>query len=80
MVRFLFWVFVGAFAYLLIDRGRRERTLEMAKDASDVVVSGLLRVTSQFGRELTPDGWEEQRLFRVQRLRDLRLPRRSVPA
>jgi hypothetical protein len=80
MGRFLFWVVVGAAAYLLIDRDRRERAVELAKDASDVLVSGVLRVTSEFGSELTVDGWEEQRLFRLQRLRDLRRPRRSVQA
>lgn len=80
MGRFLFAMALGATAYLLLDRERRERVLELAKDASDRLVSGLLLLTSQFGSELTPDGWEEQRLWREQRLRELRPPRRSGSA
>lgn len=39
---------------------------------SDSFVIGFLRSTSRFGSELTEDGKEEQRLWREQRLRNLR--------
>jgi hypothetical protein len=50
----------------------RERLIERIKTFSDVVVLGLLRVTSRFGSELTEEGRAEQKLWREQRLRNLR--------
>lgn len=45
--------------------------MEWIKDASDRVLIWLLRVTSRFEKELTPDGRKEQEMWREQRLRNL---------
>jgi hypothetical protein len=50
----------------------RERLVERIKTFSDVVVLALLRGTSRFGSELTEEGRAEQKLWREQRLRNLR--------
>jgi len=49
----------------------RERLLEEVKALSDVLLLRLLRWTSRFGGELTPDGAAEQKMWRELRLRDL---------
>ena len=46
--------------------------LEQVKAASDLIVAFLLRTTSRFGSELTEEGRGEQKLWREQRLRNLR--------
>jgi hypothetical protein len=45
--------------------------MEWIKDVSDRLVIWLLRVTSRFEKELTPDGRKEQEMWREQRLRNL---------
>jgi hypothetical protein len=46
--------------------------LEEIKALTDVVIIGFLRRSSRFGGELTEDGRGEQKLWREQRLRNLR--------
>ena len=46
--------------------------VEELKALSDRLLLWFLRSTSQFGRELTKDGVDEQRMWREQRLRNLR--------
>jgi hypothetical protein len=55
-----------------LARGPREQLGEWARDVSDALLSFLLRATSEFGRELTAEGWAEQQRWREQRLRELR--------
>lgn len=62
---------VGMAALLLVRRAR-EWFVEHVKAVSDAVVVFLLRSTSQFGSELTEEGKAEQKLWREQRLRNLR--------
>jgi hypothetical protein len=57
---------------LLLIRPVRERLAEEIKDLSDRLLLRLLHMTSGFEGELTPDGKEEQKLWRAQRLRNLR--------
>jgi hypothetical protein len=57
---------------LLSFRRSREWLSEEIKAWSDLLVVFFLRSTSQFGSELTEDGKAEQRLWRGQRLRNLR--------
>jgi hypothetical protein len=64
-------VLIGAVVVLCFRRSREWLT-EEAKAFSDVLVVGFLRLTSQFGSELTKDGLAEQRMWREQRLRNLR--------
>ncbi len=45
---------------------------EKIKTLSDYVIVKLLRDTSRFGSELTEEGRAEQKLWREQRLRNLR--------
>jgi hypothetical protein len=45
---------------------------EKIKTLSDYLIVKLLRDTSRFGSELTEDGVAEQKLWREQRLRNLR--------
>jgi len=45
---------------------------EKIKPLSDYLIVKLLRDTSRFGSELTEDGVAEQKLWREQRLRNLR--------
>jgi len=45
--------------------------MEWLKDLSDKMVVWLLYKTSGFGKELTPEGRREQKLWREQRLRNL---------
>ena len=46
--------------------------MEWIKDFSDKLLIWFLRVTSGFAGELTRDGQHEQRLWREQRLRNLK--------
>lgn len=50
----------------------RARLLEGIKELSDRFLVFLLRATSGFERQLTEQGRAEQRLWREQRLRNLR--------
>jgi hypothetical protein len=45
---------------------------EWIKDLSDKMILWFLAVTSGFGKELTDEGRVEQRLWREQRLRNLK--------
>jgi len=45
---------------------------EWVRDLSDKMILWFLAVTSGFGKELTDEGRVEQRLWRQQRLRNLR--------
>ncbi|MBI4526208.1 MAG: hypothetical protein HY695_20610 [Deltaproteobacteria bacterium] len=56
---------------LLSVRAARVKISEEIKHLSDKLLLWLLRVTSQFERELTRDGKSEQRMWRELRLRDL---------
>lgn len=58
-------------AAALSFRRSRDRLLEELKAFSDLLVLFLLRVTSQFGSELTEDGKAEQRMWREQQRRNL---------
>jgi hypothetical protein len=60
------------FAGLLILPAFRRRLAEELKALSDSLLLWFFRATSRFGRELTKDGVEEQRMWREQRLRNLR--------
>lgn len=72
MLRIVVIVGVVAIVALLLIRRSRELFVEQLKGASDVLVVFFLRFTSQFGSELTEDGKAEQKLWREQRLRNLR--------
>ena len=69
---FLFLLIVAAGAILVAFPAPREKTFEYLKAASDRVFLWILWKTSGFGRELTRDGHKEQRLWRGQRLRNLK--------
>lgn len=72
MLKIIIFMAVVGLAALLSLRRSREWLLEEVKALSDTLLLRLLDWTSQFGSELTPDGKAEQRLWRGQRLRDLR--------
>ncbi len=72
MIKIIISVAVVGLAALLSLRRSREWLLEEVKALSDTLLLRLLDWTSQFGSELTRDGKAEQRLWREQRLRDLR--------
>jgi hypothetical protein len=72
MLKIIISVAVVGLAALLSLRRSREWLLEEVKALSDTLLLRLLDWTSQFGSELTRDGKAEQRLWREQRLRDLR--------
>jgi hypothetical protein len=57
---------------LFLLPGTREWIVEGIKACSDFLVLTFLRSTSRFGVELTEDGQAEQKLWREQRLRNLR--------
>lgn len=63
---------MGAGIALLSFRKGRQWLWEEVKALSDTLVVFFLRSTSQFGSELTQDGKAEQRLWREQRLRNLK--------
>jgi hypothetical protein len=46
--------------------------MEFFKHLSDKILIRFLKVTSAFGRELTTEGRDEQKLWREQRLRNLK--------
>lgn len=71
MLKIIALVMVAGIA-LLSFRKSREWLWEEIKALSDTLVVFLLRSTSQFGSELTQDGKAEQRLWREQRLRNLK--------
>jgi len=71
-LRWVLLVGLGFFAVSLGTVRRREEFNERLKDASDTLVNGTLRATSQFGSELTDERQREQEAFRRLRLRDLR--------
>ena len=71
MLEIITLLVVGAGAVLFFRR-RREWLLEELKALSDLLVVWLLRSISQFGSELTEDGKAEQKLWREQRLRNLK--------
>jgi hypothetical protein len=50
----------------------RHWLLEELKELSDRLLLLFLQLTSSFGRELTKDGEAEQKLWREQRLRNIR--------
>jgi hypothetical protein len=59
-------------AALLFLRSFREWLLEEIKELSDRLLLLFLLLTSRFESELTDDGRREQKLWRAQRLRNLR--------
>jgi hypothetical protein len=63
---------VIAVAILWLSPRIRGWLLEAIKELSDRLIVFLLRATSGFERELTEQGRAEQRLWREQRLRNLR--------
>ena len=72
MLKGIVFLVIIILGLLLAFRRTRERLSEQIKAASDLLVVFFLRSTSQFGSELTEDGEKEQRLWRKQRLRNLR--------
>ena len=64
---------VGCLSFLLIVlfAGRSGGPLDAIKHSTDGWITGLLRLTSQFGGELTGDGVKDQRWLQDVRLRDL---------
>lgn len=72
MLKVIILLAVVGITALLSLRRFREWLVEEVKATSDAVVIFLLRSTSQFGSELTEEGRAEQRLWREQRLRNLR--------
>ncbi len=62
--------------YLLTPRAR-EGLIELLRDASDVAVGTFLRLSSQFGSELTVDGRAEHEMSRQQVNRDMRTRRQA---
>ena len=65
-------LFVLIAVALLFMRSFREWLLEEIKELSDRLLLRLLLLTSRFESELTEDGRMEQKLWREQRLRNLR--------
>jgi hypothetical protein len=66
-------------SYLLTPRVR-ERLMEWLRDASDVAVGTFLRLSSQFGSELTVEGRAEHEMSREQVNRDMRTRRQGKRA
>ena len=71
MLKIIVLVIIAGIAVLSF-RKSREWLLEEVKAVTDTLVVFFLRGTSQFGSELTQDGKAEQRLWREQRLRNLK--------
>ena len=71
MVKIIVLVVVAGIALLSFRKSRKWLSEEI-KALSDTLVVLLLRSTSEFGGELTQDGKAEQRLWREQRLRNLK--------
>ena len=59
-------------ALLLLFPPSRAWLSEAIKSFSDYLIVNLLRATSRFGSELTEEGRSEQKIWRAQRLRNLR--------
>ena len=72
MLKGIVFLVIIILGLLFAFRRTRERLSEQIKAASDLLVVFFLRSTSQFGGELTEEGKKEQRLWREQRLRNLR--------
>ena len=71
MLKIIILAAIAGIGMLVGFRKSRERLLEELKALSDVLLLRLLRWTSRFGGELTPDGAAEQKMWRDLRLRDL---------
>ena len=71
MLKIIILAAIAGIGMLVGFRKSRERLLEELKALSDVLLLRLLRWTSRFGGELTPDGAAEQKMWRELRLRDL---------
>lgn len=71
MLKIIILAAVAAIGALVALRRSREWLLEEVKALSDVLLLRVLRWTSRFGGELTPDGAAEQKMWRELRLRDL---------
>ena len=71
MLKIIILAAIAGVGMLVGFRKSRERLLEEVKALSDVLLLRLLRWTSRFGGELTPDGAAEQKMWRELRLRDL---------
>ena len=71
MLQIIILAAIAGIGMLVGFRKSRERLLEEVKALSDVLLLRLLRWTSRFGGELTPDGAAEQKMWRDLRLRDL---------
>jgi len=71
MLKIIILAAIAGIGMLVGFRKSRERLLEEVKALSDVLLLRLLRWTSRFGGELTPDGAAEQKMWRDLRLRDL---------
>jgi len=71
MLKIIILAAIAGIGMLVGFRRSRERLLEELKALSDVLLLRLLRWTSRFGGELTPDGAAEQKMWRELRLRDL---------
>ena len=71
MLQIIILAAIAGIGMLVGFRKSRERLLEELKALSDVLLLRLLRWTSRFGGELTPDGAAEQKMWRDLRLRDL---------
>jgi len=72
MVTTILTLVVVVLVIFLATPRTRQWVLEEIKELSDRFVIFLLRVTSQFGSELTENGKLEQRRWREQQLRNLR--------
>lgn len=71
MLKIIILAAIAGLGLIVGLRKSRERLLEEVKALSDVLLLRLLRWTSRFGGELTPDGAVEQKMWRELRLRDL---------
>lgn len=65
MGKLLLFGLLAALGALLASRGAREEAMELARDLSDVVVVGLLRLTSGFANDLTEPIEQEERERRL---------------
>ncbi|HEX9445751.1 MAG TPA: hypothetical protein VGA73_16630 [Candidatus Binatia bacterium] len=72
MILFLLLLLAAVVGLLILIPPLRAWLYEEIHAGSDSLVLGLLRSTSRFGKELTEDGKAEQKLWREQRLRNLR--------
>jgi hypothetical protein len=72
VLKLLIAAVLAGLGVLVLPSNLREALMERAKLASDVLMSQLLRQTSQFESELSDDTRSEQEMWREQRRRDLR--------